>query len=211
MTSSHPLRCRCGHLTGSVGEPAKAVHAICYCIDCQSFAHFLGKAQEVLDEAGGTEVVATDPRHVSFTQGMDALACMSLSPRGLLRWYARCCNTPIGNTLRNRRFAYVGLVHSCLGDSATLRRSFGPPRARANTGSAHERVASTPLQGVAAFVRAGTWIARARVTGGWRRTPFFDPATGDPLAQPVVISRDERERLRQAAATAAPAAAGNGR
>lgn len=90
MTSSHPLRCRCGHLTGSVGEPAKAVHAICYCIYCQSFAHFLGKAQDVLDEAGGTEVVATDPRHVTFDQGLDAPACMSLGPKGLLRWYAGC-------------------------------------------------------------------------------------------------------------------------
>lgn len=195
---SHPLQCRCSRLTGFVGEPAKAVHGVCYCTDCQSFAHFLGKAQDILDGAGGTEVVMTDPRHVTFTQGLDVLACMSLSPKGLLRWYASCCNTPIGNTLRNRRIAYVGLVHSCLGDSATLQRSFGPLRIRANTGSAYGRVESTPMRNLGGLVRAGAWVARARVSGSYRRTPFFDPASGDPVAWPVTITRSERERLRHA-------------
>jgi hypothetical protein len=33
---------------------------------------------------------------------------------GLLRWYAACCKTPIGNTLPNFRASFVGLIHSCL-------------------------------------------------------------------------------------------------
>lgn len=199
MASSHPLQCRCGKLTGLVDEPAKAIHGICYCIDCRSFAHFLGKAADVLDDAGGTVVVATDPRHVTFTQSADALACMSLSPKGLLRWYASCCNTPIGNTLRNRRMAYVGLVHSCLGDPAALERSFGPLRARANTKSAHGRVEAAPLRTLGGMLRAAAWVARARLTGSYRKTPFFGAASGEPVAVPVVITRSERERLRAAA------------
>lgn len=205
MASSHPLQCRCGRLAGLVGEPANAVHGICYCIDCRSFAHFLDRARDVLDDAGGTVVVATDPRHVAFTQGADALACMSLSPKGLLRWYAGCCNTPIGNTLRNRRIAYVGLVHSCLGDSASLQRSFGPLRARANTKSARHRVESAPLRTIGGMLRAAGWIARARVTGSYRETPFFGPASGEPVADPLVIGRSERERLRRASGSASHA------
>ncbi len=63
---------------------------------------------------GGTDVVATLPRHVRFTQGIEALACMSLSETGMLRWYARCCNTAIGNTPRNFKVSHVGLIHICL-------------------------------------------------------------------------------------------------
>jgi hypothetical protein len=39
---------------------------------------------------------------------------MSLGPKGLLRWYADSCRTPIGNTPRNPKLSYVGLVHGCL-------------------------------------------------------------------------------------------------
>ncbi|MFZ2237575.1 MAG: DUF6151 family protein, partial [Dokdonella sp.] len=46
--------------------------------------------------------------------GEDELACMSLSPNGMLRWYASCCSTPIGNTPRDRNMPYVGVVSACV-------------------------------------------------------------------------------------------------
>lgn len=95
---THPLRCQCGKLRGRISHPELALRAICYCNDCQMFAAFLAKSAEVLDENRGTDVVGIRPQDLSFTEGLEHLACMSLTSKGLLRWYASCCNTPIANT-----------------------------------------------------------------------------------------------------------------
>src|SRR5271165_2181914 len=108
---NHLLKCRCGTLKGSVGQSARVNRCICYCRDCQAFAHFLGRADETLDAQGGTDIVQTLPATIAFTQGVDALACMRLTENGLLRWYSACCSTPIGNTLANYKISFIGLVH----------------------------------------------------------------------------------------------------
>jgi hypothetical protein len=96
----HLLQCRCGTLKGHVSRSHVANRCVCYCRDCQAFAHFLGRADEILDASGGTDVIQTRAANVVFTEGKEALACMRLTPNGLLRWYSTCCNTPIGNTVR---------------------------------------------------------------------------------------------------------------
>ena len=196
---NHLLRCRCGHLKGQVSHPAGVSRGVCYCKDCQAYAHFLGRAGDVLDEMGGTDVAATLAQHVSFTEGLDALACMSLSERGMLRWYAGCCNTPIGNTPRDFRLSHVGLVHSCLKDpSMSLDSSFGPVRMRVNTKGAKGKPASMPLSTVVAVVRFMGSLIRTRLDGSYKRTPFFDPHRGTPVVPPRVLTVSERERLARA-------------
>ena len=120
----------------------------------------------VADENGGTVVVASLPRHVALSGGLESLACMSLAPRGLLRWYASCCNTPIGNTIRDFRYAHLGLVHDCLESAGTdLTRVFGPVRMRVNRQGAKGRVAAAPVVGfTAAIARWVSRIAWSRVT-----------------------------------------------
>lgn len=194
---NHPLRCKCGTLRGHVSEPHKAIHLVCYCKDCQAFANFLGKGDEILDQNGGSDIVAVHPQAVHFTQGQASLACMSLSPKGLLRWYASCCNTPIGNTSRDMRMAYAGLAHACLADGTTsLDSAFGPVRMRAVTKSAKGRVAATPALAVAGTLAlfAGK-LLRARLGGSYRRTPFFHPEQGTPVVAPKVLGKEERARL----------------
>jgi len=115
LARDHPIECRCGQVRGTIAAGAKFTRAICYCRDCQAFAAALGAPAGMLDAKGGTDVVATLPRDVRFTAGADRLACLSLTDHGLLRWYASCCRAPIGNTPRNPKISYVGLVHSCLG------------------------------------------------------------------------------------------------
>jgi hypothetical protein len=196
---SHAIRCRCGQLRGQLSQPDRAGRGVCYCKDCQSFAHFLGRADDILDAQGGTDVISARQHQLSFTQGQETLACMSLSPNGLLRWYARCCNTPVGNTPRNFKISHVGLVHSCLVDAShTLESSFGPVRMRVNTDSAKGPVRSTPFSTIAAVLRFATALLRARVDGSYRRTPFFDAQSGTPVVVPQVLSREERERLKAA-------------
>jgi len=146
---------------------------------------------------GGTDVVATLAKHVSFTSGTDFLACLSLTERGLLRWYARCCGTPIGNTLKNFRVPYVGLVHTCLGTPAVIEASFGPVRMRVNTKSAQGRPKVMPLSQAAALLRFFPMLLLARLDGSYKATPFFT-ADGTPVAQRKVLTRLELETARNA-------------
>ncbi|HET9763737.1 MAG TPA: DUF6151 family protein [Casimicrobiaceae bacterium] len=190
---NHALRCRCGTLRGELERSGSATRAICYCQDCQAYARFLG-TPGVVDADGGTEVVALLPRHVRFTAGSEALACLSLSERGLLRWYASCCNTPVGNTPRNPKVPYVGLIHACLeGGSPAIETTFGAPRIAVNTQSAHRAVRSTPIATAARVVGLMTAALADRLGGLHRHNPFFTD-TGAPIRAVRVLSSAERER-----------------
>jgi hypothetical protein len=196
---NHPLRCRCGTLRGTVSHPDEASRGVCYCKSCQAYAHFLGKPADILDEMGGTDVVAILPKYLAFTQGFEALACMSLTENGALRWYASCCNTPIGNTSRNLKLSYVGLVHTCLEDPPrTLESSFGPVRMRVYTKNAKGRPKSMRIGTLAATLRFLVALIRARLDGSYRRTPFFVPDRGTPVTPPKLLTRSEWNRVMSA-------------
>jgi hypothetical protein len=189
------LRCRCGKLQGEVEARQVAARAVCYCKDCQAFARFLKAEDAVLDAAGGTEVEAALPAAVRFSAGVEHLACMSLSPKGIYRWYASCCNTPVGNTPRDPKMPYVGLVRTCLDASAEeLDRALGRARFSANTGSAKGPVKATPVRAALAVARIGAALLKARLGGGYRDNPFFD-ASGAPVRSPRVLTREERAAL----------------
>lgn len=196
----HPLRCRCGRLRGSVTPARTTQRVVCYCRDCRAYACHLGGG-DVLDAQGGTEIVASLPAKLRFDAGSEALACLSLSPRGLLRWYAHCCGTPIGNTARNPKLAYVGLVHSCLEqDAPALAHSFGPLRMVVNPGSALRPVQKRPaLATAASLFGLATTLLGARLGGGWRDNPFFDAGTAAPVRSVQVLTPAERTRAYAAA------------
>lgn len=188
------LRCRCGQLRGQVDSARVAARAVCYCKDCQAYGRFLDSG--VLDAAGGTEVAATLPAAVRFDAGLEHLACVSLDPKGLYRWYAGCCRTPVGNTPRDPRTSYVGLVRACLdATDAELDRALGATRCRVETQSAQAKVASSGLSTAWAVCRIGTMILRARLGGGYRDNPFFRPQTSEPLKPVRVLSLEERKAL----------------
>src|SRR5579863_6166320 len=129
----HPLQCRCGKIQGWVADAHRANRVVCYCRDCQAFARVLGQANLTLDAQGGSDIVQTLPKNVTFTAGADALACLRLTDKGMVRWYADCCKTPIGNTLENHKISFVGLLHDCLDNpEQPLQRSFGAVRTYAN-------------------------------------------------------------------------------
>ena len=198
MSDTHPIACRCGAFRGAVARPAHGTRATCYCRDCQAFARFLGSPDGMMDAAGGTDIVAVRPRHVSFLQGSENLTCMSLSPHGTLRWYTRCCGTPIGNTPRDLRISHVGLVHTCLEQAgADLAASFGPVRMRVEVKSAHGSVPANSWPSFAwAMLRYMASVAWSRLGGGYRINPFFPAGNSQPLVEPLVVSETERARLR---------------
>jgi hypothetical protein len=134
---TYPFQCLCGGVRGELRHPERALRGLCYCRDCRAYSNHLGTSARTHDAQGGAEFIATQTRHVHLDAGTQHLACVSLSERGLLRWYATCCTTPIANTLRNRRIPYVSLVHTCLkSDPAAFQRTFPRLQMRVNTGSA---------------------------------------------------------------------------
>jgi hypothetical protein len=119
--------------------------------------------------------VATHSRDVRFTLGTQALACLSLSPRGLLRWYAKCCSTPIANTPRDWKLAYVRLVHTCLRQADSFDRSFPAVQMHVNTKSAKGKPPrGSGLGGMARFIGLVLRLTGSRLRGNYKDTPFFD-------------------------------------
>jgi len=159
----------------------------------------LGRAPETLDAQGGTDVIQTLPARLTFTAGREVLACVRLSEKGLVRWYARCCNTPVGNTLIDYRISFIGLVHTCLQTpEKSLDSSFGPVRMWSFTKSAKGGdVKSNPLAMMGGILRLVGMVGRARITGTYKRTPLFSPDTGAPIATPKILSAAERAAVYQ--------------
>jgi hypothetical protein len=189
----HPLRCRCGALQGHVELNGSSNRMVCYCHDCQAFARFLGSADQVLDAQGGSDVVQVAPHHIKFTHGAAHLAAMRLSDKGMLRWYAACCRTPVGNTLTTRNMPFTGLLVQCL-DTAPLEAAFGPVRASANTSSAIGEPKPRGFGMAGALLRIMGMVLGSRLSGRYKDTPFFT-AAGAPVAEPLVLSAEERARL----------------
>ena len=195
--ADHPLSCKCGTVKGFVKTSNSLSRGVCYCKDCQMAALFLGKSAEVLDEHGGTDVVPTMPRNLRFTQGIDSLACMRLTENGLMRWYAKCCNTPICNTSPNFKMAFVGLVHNCLENGgASLDQSFGPVRMRVNTKGALGGVKIKQQGTVGTIVSFTRMLLRERFNGGYKLTPFYNVNSGASIVVPYVLSKQEWQGLR---------------
>ncbi len=117
MSRDLELECRCGQVHGWVRDVASDTvnRAICYCDDCQAFAHYLGRA-DLLDPHGGSDLTGLATSTVQFDRGTENIEAMRLSPRGPLRYYASCCKTPLGNTGTRFPFA-VGLVYEAIRDA----------------------------------------------------------------------------------------------
>src|ERR1700761_995518 len=109
MVGQVEVRCRCGEVRGVAADasPRTVNRVLCYCDDCQAYAHHLGRA-DLLDGKGGSDIVQMAPAAISFTKGKDRIAGLRLTEKGLYRWYATCCNTPVGNTM-SPALPFVGI------------------------------------------------------------------------------------------------------
>ena len=188
------IRCYCGTVRGILTGVSARIgnRVVCYCDDCQAFANFLSTDCDILDANGGTDIFQVSPARLAFRQGKDQLACLRLTPKGLLRWYTACCHTPIGNTLPTGKLPFIGLIHSCMdpGDRS-LDEILGPVRMRVMTqyaigdlagGKTYDRF---PLFSMFPFM----WkLLQWRIRGDHIYSPFFDPVTGEPMAAPQIIS-----------------------
>lgn len=191
------LECQCGAMRGVASPvgPRHGMRVICYCDDCQAYARHLG-AERVLDSLGGTDIFQMAPAQLSLSQGVEELRCLRLSGGGLLRWYAACCRTPVGNTLARPWPAFVGvpsafMVHS--DEANASERALGPVQAKLNARFARGEAPADahPKAPAGLILRTMYRIVRDSLKGKQRPTPFFS-SSGEPSVAPTVLTPEER-------------------
>jgi hypothetical protein len=194
MAQDMKFQCGCGKLAGVIegAGPKAGHHVACYCTDCRAFVAHLGQGAKFLDEAGGTDLFQTSPARVKLTAGAAHLASLRLSPKGLYRWYAACCNTPLFNTGTGPGLPFASAMTANFVDGVA---GLGPVKARVNTGTALGPVPQpngrlVTLRAVLGLI--GSLLA-ARIRGDQKRSPFFDAETGAPAAKARVLTLEERQ------------------
>jgi hypothetical protein len=177
-------------------SPSTSNRVVCYCDDCQAFLHHLKRA-DLLDGQGGTDIVQVAPASLAFHGGVDRIVGLRLTPKGLYRWYASCCSTPVGNTL-GPAIPFVGIVARAFASGGTdPDQRFGKPYAAIYGNYA----VGTPPAGSTGH-NLGLYARVARRVLGWRLSgqtwphPFFDRTTRAPARPLHVLSPVEREALR---------------
>lgn len=192
------MSCRCGAVRGLVANasPKTVNRVVCYCDDCQAFAHFLGRP-DLLDPQGGSDIVQMAPARLTFVQGQNNILGLRLTPKGLHRWYARCCNTPLGNMV-SPAVPFVGIVSAAFDVSGqSPDQIFGKPIAAIKGEYAlGDPPPGSKGIGLALMVRTIAKVLGWRLKGLAWPHPFFDRATGKALYPVVSLTAEEREALR---------------
>lgn len=196
MARDVELQCRCGQVHGWLrgASPGAANRVVCYCDDCQAYLHHLGRA-ELLDEHGGSDIVQVAPATLEYDRGREQIEGVRLTAKGLYRWYARCCRTPLGNTV-TPTVPFVGVVVAGL-MRAPADEVLGAPQGRvfgkyavgeAPPGSQRP----SPRLLLRMLGKMLAWKLRGRT---WPH-PFFDRARREPTYPVTVLPPAEREALR---------------
>ena len=171
---------------------------MCYCDDCQSYLHHLGRA-ELLDANGGSEIIPVYPSEIKILSGHEQLVCTRLYSHGMFRFSTSCCKTPIGNTDPKR--PWLGLARRIFNakDPSQLDRIF--PRIRAGIMGRFAKgqpPKGTPqkfnLNGMVAVM---PFILKGIVTGKAKPSPFFK-SDATPIVVAHILSDQELQAVRRA-------------
>ncbi|HKO89664.1 MAG TPA: DUF6151 family protein [Polyangiaceae bacterium] len=194
------LGCRCGQIHGQARgiSPESVNRAICYCDDCQAFLHHIGRS-DLLDGHGGSELVQVAPASVSFDRGVEHIVGVRLGPKGMHRWYASCCQTPLGNTMPTPALPFIGMLLEVFRNLDARRRDevFGPLRGKAfgqfATNGAPEGSTKLPLKMILNTLRL---VLGWKLRGATWPHPFFGRETAKAQLPLTILSRDECQALR---------------
>jgi len=178
--------CKCGSLKLRA-SPEGGTRIKCYCKDCQAFAKAVG-ASDGLDAQGGSDLLQTVPDKIDVVTGAENFACMRLSDKGPLRWYAACCGTPVANTLTTRQVPFASLAVTGFASDDAL----GPVKAQVNLSGATGHVETTNTRLLPILLSFAGRALLARLAGRHKQTPFFDDV-GEPVAAIRRLTEDERE------------------
>lgn len=183
--------CQCGALQGRISPRGvrQGTHVECFCHDCRAAQLYFKQPDPA---PGPVEIFQIAPDEIETSTGKQYLAAMQLSPKGMLRWYASCCNAPLAATPKSAKFPFAGVIVGRVAGGAS---ALGPVTTRGfvpqpDGKQKHEN----PGPAVFGLLRRA---AGSRLSGRWKNTPFFDRKTGKPVVTPTVISKTERATLYQ--------------
>lgn len=180
MSKTLGFACRCGALRGKLADvaPADYTHIVCHCADCRAAYTHLGLADP--EKVG---ILQTSQDKVKITSGGENLRVFRHTPKGALRWYATCCDTPLFFTPLKARLVHVGVNADRIdGTLAPIEAEGYIPKP--DGGSRHEGLPRM-------LGKMVTRMAAKNLSGDWRETPFFDD-DGAPAVPPTILSREER-------------------
>lgn len=195
-----PIKCQCSEVQGIIeGVNANnGNHLTCFCIDCQTFSHYLGVNERVLDENGGTEIYQTSPSKIKFTKGKEHLKCLRLSPKGTSRWFASCCNTPIANTIAlDKNFAGV-ILDSVDFSKIDKTETLGPIKYRVMAKYSRGTVPKGSHQGFPKplVLKMIVKLTLGKLLKSYLPNPFFNEETGKHITEPIILAKEERSEIR---------------
>jgi hypothetical protein len=184
------LKCACGTVKGKTSAVSSKIgtRITCCCDDCQAFSQFLGQEGNVLDQYGGTDIFQIPVSFLTITEGKSEIACVRLSPKGMHRWYAKCCNTPIGNTF-GAGGPFIGVIHSFMDKSEMSEVDLGKSRGHILT-----KFAKTPvpenLKGSSLSInfRVVAKILSWKLKGLNKPSEFFNN-NAEPICQPQILDK----------------------
>jgi hypothetical protein len=197
-----PVSCTCGAVAGTVRAvtPANSRRLSCMCDDCQLYAEYLGRADEILDRHGGTDLSYATQNRVELVAGREQLRGVRLSLAGMLRVYTACCRTPVAH-VPSATMAFVGIPHLFMraGPAGITRDAVLGPLVLRLQGR-HCR-GELP-EGAHSGTPAGPW-AKAMVQVVWdsmcgrHRPSAFHEAPSNVATVPVtLLSADDLQQLR---------------
>lgn len=190
------LNCQCGKVQGRIELKQSSVgnRVVCHCKDCQKFANFLTESSSdtisILDKQGGTDLFQIPVAKLQITQGIDHLACIKLSAKGLHRWYTDCCKTPIGNTM-GASMPFIGVIHSFMSDADNRDQQLGPVKEYCQSKDALSTVLSEPSH--PAFSLGVTFTIMSKMLSwklqGFSKPSVFFNANGEPVVPAKIINQ----------------------
>ncbi|GMM83991.1 DUF6151 family protein [Pseudoalteromonas sp. MTN2-4] len=188
------LKCKCGEVTGVVSnvKPGCGNRLVCYCEDCRNFAKQFNKTDDILNEFGGTEIFQIDPSRITINHGLENISCLKLSNKGLYRWYASCCQTPIGNTV-GLNLPFVGLIHSFIASDQNIDFKIGPIIGSVYTEHATGNPSDELKAGKSKVSLLFTILRKLliwKILGKGSPNPFFHK-DGKPIVEPTLVSRNK--------------------
>lgn len=192
------IQCECGKFRAELTQFPKNTpgRLKCYCDDCQTFLHYLKRA-DLLDENGGTEIIPAYPADIKLIAGKEHLKCIRLSPTGMFRFFAACCNTPIANTAPQR--AWVGIhrrVYTVKYPNK-IDDELGPVKSSIMGKFAK----GTPPPGTPqkfnfkGMLTVMPYLLKGALLGKSKHSPFFE--SGEAIASPKVLSSEELKHARE--------------
>ena len=190
-TAETDLTCECGsfHATLREIDPKRGTHLRCHCADCRAAYRIL---RPNVEPRGGIHIYQTDPDKIDIIKGQEHFECLQLSPKGMLRWYASCCDTPLINTTRSAKMPFAGVLTATANDPHV----FGAVIAEANIKGTDGKVQHKGMTRM--VIRLFSRMISTRISGRWKETPFFSAPLFVPIFEPrLVAKKDKRDAYKR--------------